>query len=99
MPIDPNEYLKAKLTTEECAKEVMTHLHKALVGQEITLKDGSKARVESFYPPETDETGEVACGVDVILDNGVSVEFTMKNTGFGRPMGLFRKRLEKGWER
>ncbi len=35
-------------------------------------------------PPEITDDGELACGFDVILDNGTQLEFTMRNTGWGK---------------
>ena len=42
------------------------------------------ARVEDYYPPEVNDDGDLACGFDVVLDNGTHLEFSIKNTGWGK---------------
>jgi hypothetical protein len=74
-----------KPDTSAPAKEIMEHLYEAVLATpEFTLKDGTKAKVENYFPPEMSDDGELSCGIDVVLDNGTRLEFTMKNTGFGK---------------
>ena len=56
------------------AKEVLEHVYQAILGTpEFTLTDGKKSRVDSFYPPEVNDDGELTCGFDVLLDNGATL--------------------------
>ena len=74
-----------KPDTSAPAKEIMEHLYKAMLAiPEFTLKDGTKAKVENYVPPEMSDDGELSCGIDVVLDNGTRLEFSMKNTGWGK---------------
>ena len=67
------------------AKEVLEHLYKAVLRTpEFTLSNGVKARLDPYYAPEVNEEGELKCGIDVLLDNGTHLEFTVKNTGWGK---------------
>ena len=79
------DIIKAKQEATEPTREVMQRLHDALLTTpEFVLADGTTARVESFYAPEADDDGELSFGVDVVLDNGNHLEFTVKQTGWGR---------------
>ncbi len=67
------------------ASEVTEHLYQSLLGlSSFQLKDGTTARVESYYKPEIDDDDQLNCGVDVWLDNGMHLEFTLANTGWGK---------------
>jgi hypothetical protein len=71
----------------EHAKEVMDHLYQAILRTpEFTLRDGTKCRVDESYPPEEQEDGELKCGIDVLMDDGTHVEFTLAQTGWGKPV-------------
>lgn len=79
------DIIKARQEATAPTAEVMQRLHDALLTTpEFVLADGTKARVESFYAPEADDDGELSFGVDVVLDNGNHLEFTVKQTGWGR---------------
>jgi len=81
----PVDLVEARRETTEPAKEVLEHLYKALLAvPAFTLKNGSKASVERYCAPEIDEEGELHCGFDVRLENGAYLEFTVKNTGWGK---------------
>jgi hypothetical protein len=74
-----------KPDTSAPAREIMEHLYEAVLATpEFTLKDGTKAKVEKYVPPEMSDDGELSCGIDVVLDNGTRLEFSMKNTGWGK---------------
>jgi hypothetical protein len=84
MPRKPVDFAKAKEETTQPAQEVIAHLYKALLKIEpFTLLDGTEVRVKAYQPPEINDAGEAQCGVDVILPTG-HLEFTMKNTGWGK---------------
>lgn len=75
------------------AQEVLEHLYQSLLAvPEFTLKDGTKARLDPYYAPEVDDDGELRCGVDVLLDNGSHLEFTMANTGWGKSLAVVRQK-------
>ena len=66
-------------------KEVMDQVHQAVLATPaFTLKDGRTAKVENYFPPEADDEGELSCGFDVVLDDGTHLEFSIKNTGWGK---------------
>jgi hypothetical protein len=74
-----------KQETIASAGDVMEHVYKAVLGTPaFTLKDGTRARVDGLSPPEMNDDGELTCGFDVLLDDGTHLEFTMKNTGWGK---------------
>ena len=74
-----------KPDTTAPVKEVLEQLHKAVLATPaFTLNDGTKAKVENFFSPEFGDDGELSCGFDVIMDNGTHLEFTVKNTGWGK---------------
>jgi len=76
---------KAKWEATEAAREVMEHLYRALLATPaMKLANGKRVQVESYYAPEVDDDGELTCGVDVVFDNGDHLEFTMKNSGWGK---------------
>jgi hypothetical protein len=78
------EKLKAETTAP--AKEVLEHIHKAILAiPEFTLKDGTKACVTDLAPPGLNDDGELVSGFDVQLPNHAHLEFYVKNTGWGRP--------------
>lgn len=52
----------------------------------VTLADGTVAKMSTYYEPCADEHGEWHAGVDVDLSNGVSLEFTLRNTGWGKAL-------------
>ncbi len=70
------------------AKEILNHIYGVILATPaFHLPDGSKVAVERFYSPEIDFDGELHCGFDVRLPDGSHLEFTVKNTGWGRPFG------------
>lgn len=69
------------------ALEVLEQICQALLAlPELTLKDGSNARIESFTIPNENADGEFECGVDVRFADGSYLEFMLLNTGWGRPL-------------
>jgi hypothetical protein len=67
------------------AREAIGHLYAALLSlPELRLSDGVTAKVEPFTAPETDSDGRLRCGIDLRLSNGGMLEFTLKNTGWGK---------------
>ncbi len=84
------------------AKEVLDHVYQALLRTpEFTLADGTKARVDAYYAPELDDEEELKCGFDVLLDNGTHLEFTVRNSGWGKSFvaGLAGPKSKKGRQR
>jgi hypothetical protein len=76
---------EARKKTTAPAKEVLDHLYRAVLAlPEFPLKDGTKARFDSYIGPEAGKDGAIRCGVDVLLDNGSHLEFTITNTGWGK---------------
>lgn len=84
MTFDPARFLKATLGATG-GEEVLAHLHKELVGKEFTLADGRRARIETLQEPETggSKPSSILC---VAMDNVAYLEFTLQNTGYGRPI-------------
>ena len=81
----PNDFFDAKEETTTPAREVLEHLYQAIVAlPAFTLQDGSRVEVEKYYAPELNDAGELKCGFDVRLENGSHLEFTVKNTGWGK---------------
>lgn len=76
-----------KTETTAPALEVLEHVYQSLLlCPEFTLQDGRKACVQPFETPALDGQGEPRCGFDVRLDDGSHLEFTVRNTGWGRPL-------------
>jgi hypothetical protein len=74
------------------AREAIGHLYAALLTMpELKLSDGVTARVEPYTAPEISSDGRLHCGIDIRLSNGDMLEFTLKNTGWGKS---FAKRLD-----
>ena len=85
MTITPDDFADAKWDATAHAREVLEHLHKALAAvPAFTLKDGTAAQVDEYYPPTIDDEGELSCGVDVHLNDGTDLEFTVRNSGWGK---------------
>jgi len=85
MKLTQEEIARCKQESVAPAKDVLERLYQAVLRTpEITLSDGTKARVEAYYAPEVDDGGELNCGIDVRLDNGTELEFTVTNTGWGK---------------
>ena len=85
MTINPDDVAKAKWDATAGAREVLEHLHRALLAvPAFTLKDGTAARVEDYWAPEIGDDGELSCGVDVVVGEGGHLEFTVRNTGWGK---------------
>jgi hypothetical protein len=79
------ELLAAKDEATKPAGEVIAHLYQALLSvPELRLSDGTTAKVEAYFEPEIDEDGRAHCGVDVQLSDGSMLEFTLRNTGWGK---------------
>lgn len=77
------EILSAHDEATKPAADVLAQLYQALLTlPEMRLADGTTAKVEAYYPPQTDDEDELHCGIDVRLSNGNLLEFTLKNTGW-----------------
>jgi len=80
---DPMAGIRNEATSP--AREVLEHLYQAFLKiPEFALRDGTVAKLVPYYPPEITEGGDLKCGVDVLLDNGTHLEFTVTNTGWGK---------------
>ncbi len=78
----------ARAETREPAKEVLERLFEGLLQvSSFTLKDGLLATVMPYFGPRVDDDGQYHCGIDVNFSDGSQLEFTMTNTGWGRPLG------------
>ena len=99
MKMPPEEIFEHKQETTTPAREVMEHLYQAIVAApEFTLKDGTRAKTELLGAPELDSEGELYFSFDVALDNGSHVEFTVRNTGWGRSI-MAERSVKKGRNR
>ncbi len=68
------------------AGEVLAVPYKDILNlTDMTLADGTTARVEAYYPPQVDEEGQHHCGIDLRLSSGDLLEFTC-----GIPVGRSR---------
>ena len=91
---------QAKRESTASATEVLEHLHKALLAiPPFELRDGTKARLDPYIAPQSGQDGQMTCGIDVLLDNGVHLEFTMTNTGWGKAFQPEFGRFDSGRER
>lgn len=69
------------------AGEVLAELYQGILKlPEITLADGTTARVEAYYPPQVDDDEQNHCGIDVRLSSGDLLEFTVRNTGWEKSL-------------
>lgn len=79
---------EAKGETREPAKEVLERLFEGLLQvSSFRLKDGLQANVMPYFEPRVDDDGQYHCGIDVNFSDGSQLEFTVTNTGWGRPLG------------
>lgn len=79
------DFIQARQETTQHAREVLEHLYQVLLATPIfTLSNGSTAVVARYVPPEINKDGEATCGFDVRLKNGSHLEFTVRNTGWGK---------------
>jgi hypothetical protein len=84
MRLTPDEIFAHKEQITAPAKEVLTHVHEAMVAlPEFTLTDGTKAKTENYYSPQENADGELSAGVDVKFEDGSHLEVTSKVTGHG----------------
>ncbi len=66
-------------------KEVLSHIYQAILKTpELTLADGTQCRVDALSEPTHDADGDLTCGIDVLLGDSGHLEFTVKQTGWGR---------------
>lgn len=78
------ELEQSREEARKAALEILTQLYEAILSfPEFTLNNGAKGRFESFYAPETDADGNTRCGIDVRLQDGSLLEFTIGHTGWG----------------
>ena len=70
------------------AKEVLEHIYTTLRDvPAFTLKDGTKATVTASTSPNVNDRGEVTCELNVNLDDGSDLTFTVSNSGWGKWIG------------
>jgi hypothetical protein len=87
MGLSPDQFRGYKKEVSGHAKEVMDNLYQAMLRTpEFTLRNGTRCRVEEFYPPEEQADGELKCGIDVVMDDGTHLEFIVAQTGWGKPL-------------
>jgi hypothetical protein len=85
MAITPEEFRAHREHVTSHAREVLDHVYRTVLkAPEFTLQDGTKCTVSSFYEPETNDQGELKCGIDVNLSDGSHLEFTVAQTGWGK---------------
>src|SRR5205085_1253882 len=79
------QLLAAKDEVAKPAGEAIGQFYQALLSlPELKLSGGVTAKVEPFFPPQEDAEGRLHCGIDLQLSNGNLLEFTFKNTGWGK---------------
>jgi hypothetical protein len=67
------------------AKEVLGHIYRAMLQTpDFTLADGTTCRVDPYYGPQVDDGGSLKCGIDVLMQDGSHLEFTVGHTGWGK---------------
>jgi hypothetical protein len=84
------------------AKEVLGRMYQAILGTpDFTLQDGTTCRVDPYYEPQVNAAGELKCGIDVLMDNGKQLEFTVGHSGWGKSFvaGLANKPPKPGRNR
>ncbi len=88
MTTSPKDIARYRQDTTTPAREVLEHIYNAVLAvPTFTLKDGTKAQLSRLRSPELNEDEEVTCSFDVDFEDGSRLEFTLKNTGWGRPCG------------
>jgi len=87
MSIDPERFARAKQIATAPACEVLERLQAILLAASpLTLTDGTTIEIRRLFCPEIDRQGQLACGVDVRLPDGTELEFTLTNSGWGKPL-------------
>jgi len=93
----PDEIRALQDTADAQAKEVLSHIYQAMLKTpEFTLQDGTTCRVESYYAPELNSDGDLKCGLDVRMQDGSHLEFTVGHTGWGRSFAKTEVEKTKG---
>lgn len=78
----------ATAETRGPAREVLVRLFERLLQvPSYTMKDGLEATVTPYFEPRVDDDGQYYCGIEVNFSDGSQLEFTLANTGWGRPLG------------
>jgi hypothetical protein len=68
-------------------KEVLEHLYRTILcTAEFALMDGTKARLDGLSPPELNDDSMAECAFDVLFEDGAYLEFTLRSTGWGKPV-------------
>lgn len=81
----PDDFAKARSDAMSPAPEVIEHLYRVLTSAPpFKLKDGTECRFDPYVNPDLDEDGQAKCEVDVLLGDAGHLEFTIKNTGWGK---------------
>jgi hypothetical protein len=79
------------------AKEVVSHIYRAMLKTPaFTLLNGTTCRVESYYEPEVNSEGDLKCGIDVRMEDGSHLEFTVGHTGWGKAIANSEDSKQKG---
>jgi hypothetical protein len=87
MAPSPEDIASYRQDTTAPAREILEHIYNAVLAvPAFTLKDGTKARISHLGSPELNDAGELTCSFDVDRDDGSHLEFTVKHTGWGRPL-------------
>ena len=87
MPPSPEDIARHKWDTTAPAREILEHVYKAVLAlPAFTLQDGTTARISQLGSPAINDAGELTCSFDVDRADGSHLEFTVKHTGWGRPL-------------
>ena len=77
--------------TAECknsvrrAREILGVIYTTLLAApHLKLADGLGIVIKPYYSPEMDDDGLPVCGIEVQLEHGTYVEFTILTTGAGQ---------------
>ena len=66
------------------AREILGAIYAALLAlPQLKLADGLGIVIKPYYSPQLGDDGLAVCGIDVQLEGGTYVEFTISTTGTG----------------
>ena len=93
----PEQIRALQETANAQAKEVLSHIYQSMLKTPaFTLQDGTTCRVESYYEPEVNSDGDLKCGLDVRMQDGSHLEFTVNHTGCGKSFAKTEVEKVKG---
>jgi hypothetical protein len=88
MTPSPKDIASHRQDTTAPAREILEHIYKAVLAvPAFTLQDGTTAQISKLGSPDLNADGDLTCSFDVDCADGSDLEFTVNNTGWGRPIG------------